>query len=129
MSLSFDPSSVRLEAAHYIGGTTVQATGEIALSRPSDGKVFSECPIAGSEVVDQAVEAARTAVKVSGWSVCHPRDRVKAMVAWADLVEGHAQELGQIEAVPSTRLITEVVNGEIPVIAEQIRFFAELDCI
>ena len=82
MSLSFDPSSVRLEAAHYIGGTTVQATGEIALARPSDGKVFSECPIAGSEVVDQAVEAARTAVKVSGWSVCHPRDRVKAMVAW-----------------------------------------------
>ena len=126
MSLSFDPSSVRLEAAHYIDGKTVQASGEIALARPSDGQVFSECPIAGSDVVDQAVEAARTAAKVSGWSVCHPRDRVRAMVAWADLVEGHAQELGQIEAVPSTRLISEVVNGEIPVIAEQIRFFAEL---
>ncbi|MDG1319686.1 MAG: aldehyde dehydrogenase family protein [Paracoccaceae bacterium] len=126
MSLSFDPSLVRLEPSHYIAGKSIKVPGEITIERPSDGKVFSECPIASPELVDQAVEAARVAVKASGWSVCHPRDRLKALVAWADLVEAHAQELGQIEAVPSTRLISEVVKGEIPIIVEQIRFFAEL---
>jgi aldehyde dehydrogenase (NAD+) len=126
MSLSFDPSSIPFEPSHYIGGKKVNGSGNIAISRPSDGEVFSECPIAGPELVDQAVETATGALKTSGWSGCHPRDRVKALVAWADLVEVHAEELGQIEAVPSTRLISEIVNGEIPVIAEQIRFFAEL---
>ncbi|MEM7731657.1 MAG: aldehyde dehydrogenase family protein [Pseudomonadota bacterium] len=126
MSLSFDPSSVSFEPSHFIGGQTIADTGKIAVARPSDGQLFSDCPIAGPDLVDRAVEAAHAAVKHSGWSRCQPRDRLRALVAWADLIEAHAEELGRIEAVPSTRLIHEVVNGEIPVIAEQIRFFAEL---
>lgn len=125
MSLSFDPSLISLEPVHYIGGKVIKGQGQIPLTRPSDGHRICDCPIAGADLVDQAVQTAHAALRASGWSDCHPRDRVRAMRAWADLVEAHAVELGQIEAVPSTRLISEIVNGEIPVIAEQIRFFAE----
>lgn len=126
MSPSFDPSSIQFEPAHYIGGKKITGSGGITVSRPSDGEVVAECPIAGLDLVDQAVETAKGALKTSDWSGCHPRDRVRALAAWADLVEAHGEELGKIEAVPSTRLISEVVKGEIPVIAEQIRFFGEL---
>ncbi len=126
MSLSFDPTSIRLEPAHYIDGALIPEPGQIDVRRPSDGEALAACPIATADVVDQAVDAARRALKVSGWSRCRPRERVKTLVAWADLVEAQAEELARIEAVPSTRLITEIVTGEIPVVAEQIRFFAEL---
>lgn len=126
MSLSFDPANIDLVPAHYIGGTQITAPGLIELSCPSDGRAIAPCPIADAALVDQAVQTAHAALKASGWGRCAPRDRVRVLHFWADLVEAHAEELGRIEAVPSTRLIQEVVAGEIPVIAEQIRFFAEL---
>ena len=126
MSLSFDPSQIRLTPVHYIGGTEIGGPEEIPVVRPSDGETVTACPVADAILVDQAVETAHKGLATSGWSTCHPRDRVNALLAWAELIEAHAVELGQVEATPSTRLISEVVNGEIQVIAEQLRFFAEL---
>lgn len=126
MSLSFDPSQIDLVPAHYIGGELISGEGRLALRRPSDGAVVSECPVADAELVDRAVMTAKKALKDSGWSTCRPRDRSKVLIAWADLVDDHIEELARIEVVPSTRLISEVVAGDIPVVTEQIRFFAEL---
>lgn len=125
MSLSFDPATIDLPRAHFIGGERVPATGGIALHRPSDGVAFADCPVAEAELVDRAVEAAKRALKTSGWGTVRPRERVNALHRWADLIEAEAVTLARMEAVASTRPIAELLKFDIPITVEQIRFFAE----
>jgi len=125
VSLSFDPATIDLPRAHFIGGERVPATGGIALHRPSDGVAFADCPVAEAELVDRAVEAAKRTLKTSGWGTVRPRERVNALHRWADLIEAEAVTLARMEAVASTRPIAELLKFDIPITVEQIRFFAE----
>lgn len=125
MSLSFDPKSLRLPKGHFIGGGYVEGRGEIPVYAPSDGQALSTLPQADAAVVDQAVAAAKAALRQSGWAAQRPRERVRAMHAWADLIEENAQTLAKLEAVASSRPVTEAFAADVPIAAEQIRFFAE----
>lgn len=125
MSLSFDPDSLVLPMGHLIGGRLVSAKGIIAMHRPSDGKAYASCPVADADLVDEAVQTAKKALKDSNWGGVRPRERLKALHRWADLIEQNAVELAQLEAVSSTRPVGHLVNGDIAISAEQIRFFAE----
>ncbi len=125
MSLSFDPDTLPLPIGHFIDGELIEARGEIDMKRPSDGKPYAGCPIASHEMVDRAVESAKAALKASNWSGLRPRERVRVMHAWADLIEAETETLARIEALSSTRLISQLPAGDIAVTAEQIRFFAE----
>jgi aldehyde dehydrogenase (NAD+) len=124
-SLSFDPGALALPRGHFIGGRMIPATGALAMHRPSDGVAYADCPVAGADLVDQAVDAAKHALKESGWAGLRPRERTRAMHRWADLVEAEAVTLARLEAIASTRPIGELIQGDIAVTAEQIRFFAE----
>lgn len=126
MSLSFDPTLPEFRSAHYIDGAYVDAPPSIAMFRPSDGQEFAGCPIADAGTVDRAVAAAKAALKTSGWGALRPRARTQVLLRWADLIEADAEHLAQLETVPSTRLISQLIQGDIAVTAEQIRFFAEL---
>ncbi|MCJ9668845.1 MULTISPECIES: aldehyde dehydrogenase [unclassified Neorhizobium] len=125
MSLSFDPDSLALPMGHFIGDRLVAAEGVIAMHRPSDGKAYAECPVADADLVDQAVQTAKMALKQSNWGGIRPRERVKVLHRWADLIEQDAVALARLEAVSSTRPVGHLVEGDIAVSAEQIRFFAE----
>jgi aldehyde dehydrogenase (NAD+) len=124
-SLSFDPDTIALRTGHFIGGRLVPAAGALPMHRPSDAAPFAACPVADANLVDQAVDAAKHALKESGWSRLRPRERTRAMHRWADMIEAEAVTLARLEAVASTRPIGEVIQGDIAVTAEQIRFFAE----
>jgi aldehyde dehydrogenase (NAD+) len=125
MSLSFDPDTVELPAGHFIGGKLLAAKAAIDMHRPSDGKLHGGCPIAGEDVVDQAVATAKRALQASNWGGVRPRERTRVLQAWADLIEAEAETLARIEALSSTRPVAQLRAGDIPVTAEQIRFFAE----
>ncbi|PDT50282.1 aldehyde dehydrogenase [Sinorhizobium fredii] len=125
MTLSFNPDTVELPNGHFIGGRYVPAAGRLAMHRPSDGAAFAECPVAGEDLVDQAVASARKALKESGWSGLRPRERTRALSRWADLIEAEAATLARLEAVASTRPVGHLIEGDIAITAEQIRFFAE----
>ncbi|MEE4015570.1 aldehyde dehydrogenase family protein [Roseibium sp. FZY0029] len=125
MSLSFDPDSLSLPIGHFIGGELVPASDGIEMRRPSDAKAYAECPVADAGLVDRAVENAREALKASNWGGVRPRERTKALQAWADLIEEEAETLAKIEALSSTRPVGQLIAGDIAVTAEQIRFFAE----
>lgn len=125
MSLSFDPASVIMPQAHFIGGERVAAADGIALHRPSDGVAFASCPVADADVVDRAVGAAKRALDTSGWNRARPRERVDTLHRWADLIAAEAVTLARLEAVASTRPIAELIRFDIPITVEQIRFFAE----
>jgi aldehyde dehydrogenase (NAD+) len=125
MTLSFDPDALDLPFYHFVGGERVAAAGVLEMWRPSDAKRYGASPIADEALVDRAVQTARHALKTSGWADARPRERLGALHRWADLMETNALTLGQLEAVSSTRPIAQLIHGDIAVIAEQIRFFAE----
>ncbi|MCU4179804.1 aldehyde dehydrogenase family protein [Bosea sp. BH3] len=125
MSLSFDPASVTLPRGHFIAGEWVDARDGIDLHRPSDAAAYAACPVADADLVDRAVVAAKAALAESGWGGLAPRERARALHRWADLIETEAETLARLEAIASTRPISELMAGDVPVTAEQIRFFAE----
>ncbi|WP_296741205.1 aldehyde dehydrogenase family protein [Mesorhizobium sp.] len=125
MSLTFDPRSIKLPIGHFIGGEYVAGTAAMTVKAPSDGRPIAEIPLADASVVDRAVETAKAALVSSGWNRQRPRERLRALCAWADLIEKEAEYLARIEAVSSSRLIGEALAGDVMVAAEQIRFFAE----
>lgn len=125
MSLSFDPDSLTLPVGHFIGDRLVAAEGVIPMHRPSDGKAYADCPIADPDLVDQAVQTAKSALKTSNWGGIRPRERLNLLHRWADLIEEDAETLARLEAISSTRPVGQLVAGDIAVSAEQIRFFAE----
>jgi benzaldehyde dehydrogenase (NAD) len=123
--LSFDPEKVSLPTGHYIGGQHVQGQGALSeVKRPSDGRAYAQLRDATPEDVDHAVTVAHQALKTSGWSGCAPRERGRVLRRWADLIEQDPL-LAQLEALGSTRPISDVVQHEIPFTAEAIRFYAE----
>lgn len=126
MSISFCPDTVCLPSGHFIGGRYVTTANHIDLRRPSDGQLYAGTPVAEAAVVDEAVAAAELALRESGWANLRPRARTQLMHAWADLMEQEATILAQLESVASTRPISQALAVDVPVTAEQIRFFAEL---
>ena len=125
MSPSFDPDTLALPIGHFIGGALIEAKDGLDMHRPSDSKAYAHCPVADADLVDHAVESAKAALKSSNWGGVRPRERTKALQAWADLIEAEAETLAKIEALSSTRPVSQLVLGDIAVTAEQIRFFAE----
>ena len=125
MTLAFDPDSLALDPRHFIGGERVAGPEAIAVAAPSDGRVLGAIPCADAALVDRAVTTARAALKSSGWAGVPPRDRLKALHRWADLIEAEAAALARMEAVCSSRPVAHAAEGDVMVTAEQIRFFAE----
>ncbi|WP_105385023.1 aldehyde dehydrogenase family protein [Neorhizobium alkalisoli] len=125
MTLSFDPNSLSLPIGHLVGDRLIAAEGAIPMRRPSDGKAYADCPIADADLVDHAVQTAKTALKTSNWGGVHPRERLNVLHRWADIIEQEASALAKLEALSSTRPVGQLVEGDIAISAEQIRFFAE----
>ncbi|MCM2475549.1 aldehyde dehydrogenase [Rhizobium sp. CG5] len=125
MTLSFDPDSLSLPIGHFIGDSLIEADGVIPMQRPSDGKAYAGCPLADADMVDRAVETAKAALKTSNWGGVRPRERLNVMHRWADMIQQEATALARLEALSSTRPVGHLVDGDIAISAEQIRFFAE----
>jgi betaine-aldehyde dehydrogenase len=53
-----------------------------------------------------------------------PAQRAGALLAIADLIEDHADEIARLEALNAGKPIEAVTNDEIPVMADNLRFFA-----
>lgn len=125
MSNSFDPNSVSVPGSHFIDGRMVANSDGIDVRRPSDGAVYAALSLASKDLVDEAVQSAANALKTSDWRTCSPRERARRLRRWADLLEENALELARLEAVGSTRPISECLTRDIPFTAEGLRFFAE----
>jgi betaine-aldehyde dehydrogenase len=108
---------------NFIDGEPVASQGESeAVLNPATGEELARAPISSAEDVDRAVGAARRAF--ASWSQTTPAQRAQALLALADLVEEHGAEIARLEALNAGKPIENVVNDEIPVMADNLRFFA-----
>ena len=108
----------------FIGGEWVDAsdgkTREII--SPATGEVDRRGPRGTAEDVDRAVAAAKKAFDET-WSDARPASAA-ALLKMADIVEQHADELGRIESENVGKVLALTMSEEVPVIADQFRFFA-----
>jgi betaine-aldehyde dehydrogenase len=109
----------------FVGGEFVEASsGETqAIVSPATGETLAEVPKASAGDVDRAVGAARRAFEET-WSDSTPSERQRALLKLADLVEEHGEELGRTESENVGKVYSLTMSEEIPVIADNFRFFA-----
>jgi betaine-aldehyde dehydrogenase len=89
---------------------------------PATGEQIATAPLSDAADVDRAVQAARRAFE--GWSNATPAERSTALLKLADAVEAHGDELAELEALDAGKPIEAVKADEIPVVADNLRFFA-----
>jgi betaine-aldehyde dehydrogenase len=89
---------------------------------PANGQTIAQAPLSTPEDVDRAVAAARSAFE--GWANATPSERALALLKIADAIEEHGEELARLEAINAGKPIEAVKSDEIPVCADNLRFFA-----
>jgi betaine-aldehyde dehydrogenase len=89
---------------------------------PATGEQIATAPVSDAADVDRAVAAARRAFE--GWAGATPADRSLALLRIADAVEQHADELAELEALDAGKPLAAVKADELPVIVDNLRFFA-----
>jgi betaine-aldehyde dehydrogenase len=109
--------------SNFIDGESCPSEGETeAVLNPATGEQLARAPVSSAEDVDRAVRAARRAF--DGWSSSTPAQRAGALLALADVVEEYGEEIARLEALNAGKPIEAVKNDEIPVMADNLRFFA-----
>ena len=109
---------------NFINGELVDpADGETEdVINPSTGEVIAQAPLSTAEDVDHAVAAARKAFE--SWSRSTPAERQTALLALADLIEEHGEELADLESADAGKPRKAFLEDEIPAAADNLRFFA-----
>ena len=109
---------------NFINGRFVAPAGgetEPVLN-PATGEEIAQAPLSTETDVDAAVTAARRAF--DGWSQSTPATRAEALLKLADAIEEHGEELAREEAINAGKPFSAVLNDEVPVMADNLRFFA-----
>jgi betaine-aldehyde dehydrogenase len=108
---------------NFIDGEPVAHEGETEpVLNPATGEELARAPRSSAADVDRAVAAARRAFP--GWSNTTPAERAQALLAVAQTIEEHSSELARLEALNAGKPIEAVTADEIPVMADNLRFFA-----
>ena len=109
---------------NFINGESVDPAegGSEEVVNPSTGEVIAEAPLSTEEDVNRAVAAAKAAFE--GWSTTPPGERALALLKLADMVEEHADEIADLESADAGKPRKAVIEDEVPVMADNLRFFA-----
>ena len=89
---------------------------------PTTGQVFADAPLSGDVDIDAACQAADRAF--DGWRATTPSERSLALYRIADAIEDRADELVLLESRNTGKPIGLTMEEEIPMMVDQIRFFA-----
>jgi betaine-aldehyde dehydrogenase len=108
---------------NLIDGAPVEFDGEHeAILNPATGEELALAPLSSAHEVDRAVRAARAAFPA--WSQSTPAQRAAALLALADVIDEHADYLARLEALNAGKPLAAVLGDELPVMADNLRFFA-----
>lgn len=114
------------EQALFIDGAFIPSKeGEkFTVYNPADGSVLAEVSEAGREDVDQAVKAAKVAFEEGPWQTMSAADRARCMFRLSELIEAHARQLAEIDALDNGKPIHDLLANDIPNAVGQFQYFA-----
>jgi acyl-CoA reductase-like NAD-dependent aldehyde dehydrogenase len=109
-----------------IGGERVEAADGRTFETldPATGRAIAEVPQAGAADVDRAVSAAREAFDDGRWSGIAAAKRTRAMLALAEALEDHADELAELESLDNGKPVKLARRVDVPLAVEHLRYFA-----
>lgn len=92
---------------------------------PHDGALLAHVAEGGVAEADRAVTAARRAFDEGPWPQMSTAERRRLLHAFADLVDGHAEELALSDVRDMGKPISEARAMDIPRVSHNLRFFAD----
>ncbi len=92
---------------------------------PRDGRVLTAVAAGDAADVDAAVAAARRAFDDGRWRCATPRARKAVMLAWAELIRVHAEELALLECLDVGKPIAAARSADVAGAAATIAWYAE----
>src|SRR4051812_21653551 len=109
---------------NFINGELVDAAeGQTEpVLNPATGEEIAQAPSSTKQDVERAVAAARTAFETYGNTT--PAQRQELLLKLADLIDEHADELAELESANAGKPLQSVKDDEVPVMADNLRFFA-----
>jgi len=112
------------ELKNFINGSHVAAkSGEtLDIVNPANGEVYATSPVSNESDVDAAYKAADKAFET--WSQTTPSERQLALFRIADALETRAEEMADVESKNTGKPRSTLVEYEVLVSVDQIRFFA-----
>src|SRR3954449_10870581 len=112
------------EIRNFVGGEERDGAehGTEPILNPANEEQIATAPKSGPSDVDAAVSAAFDAFGT--WGFTTPGERATALLKIADAIEENADELARLESLNVGKPIELVKSEELPVIADNLRFFA-----
>jgi len=110
---------------NYIDGQFVHAQRDFADVNPADGSVIAQVAEADQGLVNDAVQAARRAVR-GEWSRLRVRERAACLHKVADAIEARFDCLVAAEVADTGKPVALASRLDIPRAAENFRVFAEV---
>jgi len=109
---------------NFIDGEFVDPAegGTEEVVNPATGEPIAEAPLSTEEDVARAVAAARKGL--DGWAATTPGERALALLRLADAIEGHVDEIADLESANAGKPRKAFVEDEIPFMVDNLRFFA-----
>lgn len=110
----------------FINNEWVSSTHDATLivEDPSVGREVSRIVDASNADVDRAVAAARAAFDDGRWSNLPPNRRERIINRLADLIEAHAEEFAELEAIDNGKPVGMARAIDIPAAIDQLRYMA-----
>ncbi len=108
---------------NVVGGERVEALTDDydQVLNPATEEVIAEVPAGTARDVERAVDAAQAAFRE--WRRTTPAQRAEALLALADRLEAHSDELARLEAVNVGKPLAAAAE-ELPLCVDHLRFFA-----
>ena len=109
---------------NFVNGNYVEASGKDAMDLidPATEAVYAQAPISSAADVDAAYAAAADAFET--WGNTTPGERQLALFRIADEMEKRAEEFADVESQDAGKPRATLVDDEISLSVDQIRFFA-----
>jgi len=106
-----------------IGGAEVMADGMLDVRNPSDDTTLAQVAACGAHEADLAVRAALRTFDAS-WRDMAPDDRSRRLWRLAELIDDHAGELGQLDALDNGKPFAKARDVDVAWSARHLRYFA-----
>ncbi len=115
---------IQRQRGAIIAGRIVEGEGGMfATLDPASGEEIAQLRESDAATVDAAVRSARSAYD-SEWGKMLPAQRERLLHRLADLIEEHAHELSEYDALEGGKPITYVEAVDLPLAVEQFRYYA-----
>jgi phenylacetaldehyde dehydrogenase len=110
----------------YIDGrfTAGQGQDRLEVLEPSTGQFLTSVVSATTGDTDEAVAAANRALKTGAWADTKPNQRQNLLLKIADLIEEHAQSIGEIETLDNGKALGPCIEMDVLGGADLLRYMA-----